>query len=422
MLVIYKYQKLKYAILLVITISLLALINFPDGAYVNAQPFEVLHVTFIDVGQGDSAFLQTNSGTSILIDTGPRSAGETVVSFLNATGVTTLDVIVLSHNHEDHIGGMVELLNSDIEIDLVLFNGNDCTTIICHTVWDGMSKRGIVPNEVRVGDSFSWGTVTSEILNPQLTPTGNENEDSIVLTTEFFNNSLLFTGDIGFSTETRLINQGLLRKQDVLKVAHHGSAYSTSTAFLDLVMPNDAVISVGANNSYGHPTSETLTRLEDSGANIFRTDLDGNVSFTFIGIEESYPSETQIYLPLIINTSDDNTEPYLPDDIPGENIRCHTDGQVELCASVSNANPPRFSSVTVYGRLVVNNQPQVGKSMLTTWYYKTTTSYCDTGITGLGGLASCDRLIGGATTGYQVDIDVMIEGYSVTTSFTPRDQ
>lgn len=416
-----KSYKLKYASFLASITLLLTLVIFPVIDPVKAQPYDVLHVTFIDVGQGDSALLRTDSGTTILIDAGPRSAGNTVVSFLDIEGITTLDVLVLSHNHEDHIGGVVDVLNAGIEIHLVLYNGNDCTTNICHTVWAGMSDRGIVPNAVRTGDTFTWGAITSEILNPQPIPTGNENEDSIVMTTVFYNHSLLFTGDIGFTTETRLINQTVLRKQDVLKVAHHGSAYSTSTAFLDLVKPNDAIISVGVNNAYGHPSSETLSRLADSGANIFRTDLDGNVTFAFIGVEQAQPVETQVYLPLIFNHAGNNLEPTLPDDMPGENIQCHTEGQVELCASVSNANPPQNSSVTVYGRLVIEGAPQAGKPMLTSWYYKTTTSYCDSGITGLGGLASCSRYIGGASTNYQVDIDVMIEGFSVRTWFTPRE-
>ena len=415
-------NKLKYLSLSAVLILFSVLVNAQFVDHVLAQPFDVLHVTFIDVGQGDCALLRTDSGTSILIDAGPRSAGETVVSFLDAEGITTIDVLVLSHNHEDHIGGVVAVLNAGIEVNLVLYNGNDCTTIICQTVWSGLSDRGIVPNAVSAGDSYAWGAVTSEILNPQSTLTKNENEDSIVMTTVFYDHSLLFTGDIGSTTETRLINQGRLGKQDVLKVAHHGSAYSTSMAFLDLIRPSDAVISVGANNTYGHPSPDTLSRLADSGANIFRTDLDGNVTFSFVGFYDDGPSETQVYLPLVLNNVDYTLEPPLPDEIPGENIHCLTEGQVELCASVSNANPPRYSSVTVYGRLVINGEPQAGKPMYTTWHYKTTTSYCDSGITGSGGLASCERSIGGASAGYQVDIAVVIEGYSVVTSFTPTDQ
>jgi competence protein ComEC len=417
-----KRYKLKYLSLCAAILLLAILLNAHLVDYVQAQPFDILHVTFIDVGQGDSALLRTDTGTSILIDAGPRSAGETVVAFLDSEGITTLDVVVLSHNHADHIGGFVDVFDSSIEVGLVLYNGNACTTIICQTVWSGMSERGIVPTAVHSGDAFIWGTISSEILNPQSTPTNDENEDSIVMTTVFYGHSLLFTGDIGFMTENHLVNQGRLAKQDVLKVAHHGSAYSTSSAFLDLVRPNEAVISVGANNTYGHPSDETLNRLADSGANIYRTDLDGNVTFSFIGFYDDGPRETQVYLPLIINHAGNDFEPPLPDEMPGENIHCHTDGQVELCASVSNANPPRYSSVTVYGRLVINDQPQAGKPMFTTWHYKSTTSHCDGEITGSGGLASCARSIGGASAGYQVNIDVMIVGYSVTTSFTPTDQ
>lgn len=411
----------KYAILLAVLVLLSALVNFPDHDHVLAESYDVLYVTFIDVGQGDSALLRTSSGTTILIDAGPTSAGQTVVSFLVAEGITTLDVVVMSHNHADHIGGFIDVFGSGIEVSLVLYNGNSCTTVICQNVWSGMSDRDLVPNAVQSGDSYVWGAVSSEILNPQPTATGDENEDSIVMTIAFYRHSLLFTGDIGFMTETRLVNQGLLHRQDVLKVAHHGSAYSTSTEFLNLVKPVNAVISVGASNSYGHPSSDTLSRLADSGANIFRTDFDDNVTFSFSGSEHGSPIETQIFLPVIMSGAAHHLEPPLPDEMPGENVHCQAYGEVEICASVSNANPPRYSNVTVYGRLVINGEPQAGNVMLSTWRYKTTASYCDTGITGPGGLASCERYIGGASAGYPVDIDVIIDGYSVKTGFTPRD-
>jgi beta-lactamase superfamily II metal-dependent hydrolase len=411
----------KYIFCLAAIIISLAFLIVPLYGQVAAQPTDMLYVTFIDVGQGDSSLLRTSNGINILIDAGPTSAGQTVLSYLNGQSVTSLDVIVMSHNHEDHIGGLITILQSEIQAGNVLYNGNSCTTVTCQNVWAAMANRGIVPSTARAGDSYIWDTLTTTILNPQHAPTGDENEDSIVMNVSFYDHRLLFTGDIGFSTETLLVNQGGLSSVDVLKVAHHGSAYSTSTEFLSAVNPQNAVISVGANNTYGHPNSDTLNRLVASGAYLYRTDFDGNVTFSFTATTQEEPFIRLTYLPLVLLESSTTPPPPPPppNPMPGENVQCNISGQVEICASVSNASPPRYSYVTVYGRLLINGTPQSGKPMSTSWFYKTTTSYCNDGITGLDGLASCQRYIGGASAGYQVNISVSIDGYSVTTSFTP---
>jgi len=274
----------------------------PKGV-ISAQPAETLAVTFIDVGQGDSSLLRTSTGTDILIDAGPESAGETVLSFLNAKGITELDVIVISHNHADHLGGLVAVLQSPIAVGQILYNGNDCTSLICQEVWVEMGKRGIIPQVVDAGDAFTWGSVTSLVLNPQAAATGDENEDSVVLDLDFYETDLLYTGDIGFATETVLLDAVLLTPVELLKVAHHGSAGSTSTDFLAAVTPQISAISVGAENAYGHPSEETLTRLTASGAEVRRTDLEGNISFVFS--EDGLALEPLlIYMPLMMAGGD----------------------------------------------------------------------------------------------------------------------
>lgn len=284
-----------------ITLVLLTLIfSFSTEAVISAQPVETLEVTFIDVGQGDSSLLSTSSGTDILIDAGPKSAGAAVVSFLNAKGITELDVIVISHNHADHLGGLVALFQSPIAVGTVLHNGNACETLICQEVRLEMGKRGITPQAVDSGDSFTWGPVTSAILNPQSPPTGDENEDSVVMHVAFYEADVFYTGDIGFSTETILLNAGVLSPVEVLKVAHHGSAASTSTEFLTAVTPQVSVISVGAENSYGHPSDEALDRLDASGTAVHRTDLAGDISF-ILNSEGIIQEPILIYLPLMLS-------------------------------------------------------------------------------------------------------------------------
>lgn len=292
----------KFLLLFVAIGLLVSFLHTSAMAPVSAQSGEVLFVTFMNVGQGDSSLLSTSTGVNILIDAGPQSAGQRVTEYLLDQGVTLLDVVVLSHNHADHIGGLVDVLQSAIHIENILYNGNSCTTFVCQNVWSGMEARGIIPVAVKSGDSFQWDSVSAEILNPQPIPANNENEDSVVMDILFFDTRLLYTGDIGFSTESLLINQGVLYSTDVLKVAHHGSAYSTSTSFLDAVNPQYAVISVG-DNSYGHPSLQTINRLESVGANILRTDQGGNISFTFYGLEPNGDDVIMVYIPLIIMDS-----------------------------------------------------------------------------------------------------------------------
>ena len=279
-------------------ILVLIVFLFSTHEVTTAQPVETLVVTFIDVGQGDSSLLRTSSGTDILIDAGPESAGETVLSFLTAEGITELDVIVISHNHADHLGGLVEVLQSPITVGQILYNGNDCTTLICQDVWAEIGKRGMTPQAVDAGDSFTWGSVTTAVLNPQTTATGDENEDSIVMHVDFYEVDLLYTGDIGSAAETTLLDSGALIPIELLKVAHHGSDASTSSEFLTAVTPQVAVISVGAENAYGHPGEETLNRLVDLEIAVHRTDLEGTLTFTFLP-EGFAPEPILIYFPLI---------------------------------------------------------------------------------------------------------------------------
>ena len=401
---------------LILLLSLLSANAFQETYQVSADSEETLFVTFIDVGQGDSSLLSTSSGFDILIDGGPSGAGETVLSYLNAHIIGDLDVIIISHQDADHIGGLLDVLQSSISVTSVLYNGRACETATCTSVFTEIGNRGITPEAVSAGDTRIWGDITASILNPQTVPFDDNNEDSVVVNIAFLGSTLLFTGDIESLGEAALVANDVLSPVDVLKVAHHGSDTSSSIAFLNEVVPQHAVISVGEDNPYGHPSEEVITRLENIGAIVYRTDIDGNVTFTF---NESEPPDAYLtYLPLHLKTLGTVTN---PDPVPGENIQCDLIGNVEICASVSDATPPRYSNVTVYGRLVINNIPQSGMAMQSTWHYKTTTAYCDSGVTGTGGVASCQRSIGGASAGYEVVIDVNIGGYSISTSFTPTE-
>jgi hypothetical protein len=199
------------------------------------------------------------------------------------------------------------------------------------------------------------------------------------------------------------------------------------------VQPKDGIISVGP-NTYGHPSDQTIVRLINAGANIWRTDLDGNIEIVDNGTTYIVNPQFQnlIYLPLIMNlfpptsTPIPSSTPVLSTNTPtmvptptGSNVVCNTYNSTQICAWVSIANPSKNSTETVYGRLLINNIGQANQTMTTTWHYKSTSSTCS-GITDTEGNASCSRSIGGATSGYQVNIDVSIGGYTATTWFIPN--
>ena len=228
--------------------------------------------------------------------------------------------------------------------------------------------------------------------------------------------------------EEMVLARGIPVSAQILKVPHHGSKYSSSASFLSAVQPSDAVISVGT-NSYGHPAPETLSRLQAVAAWIWRTDQSGTVVVTDDGSTYSLlPSITDyfLFLPVIQRSLPPTPIPPPltptasppPAPMPGYNVACQQYGTAQICGSVSNPNPARYTTVTVYGRLVVNGVGQANQTMNTTWYYKTTTSSCS-GTTGPGGLAECSRYISGATAGYQVNVGTTVAGYGATTWFTP---
>lgn len=257
-----------------------------------------LHVSFIDVGQGDSILLRAPDGTDILIDGGAVPAGPTVVAYLQQQGVDDIDIMMLSHADSDHVGGLIAVLQSSIPVEAVVYNGQHGTTTTYNTLLLEMQARALTPTPVREGDAFTWGAMDVAIFNPQSTLDPETNENSVVALISYGANRFLFTGDIGTSTEQDILALGTPIAADVLKVSHHGSRYASSEAFLAAVRPTYAVISVGE-NSYGHPTQDTLDRLAAVGAIVYRTDLMGTVLMVSDGNVVGPPRDFTVYLPLV---------------------------------------------------------------------------------------------------------------------------
>jgi len=241
----------------------------------------LLRVTFIDVGQGDSAWLNTPEGWDILIDGGTQSHGPGLVTYLQDQGVTDIEVLILSHPHADHVGGLVTVLEN-MEVDQALTNCQLYFGSTYQTFLSILTSKGISTDCVRDGDTLSWGTVVSATVanppDPLMSGTGSDvNNNSVVLRVTYGSIDFLFTGDVESEAEEATLGRGPTLEAEVLKVAHHGSNYSSTEAFLSEVAPEQAVISVGASNPYGHPAAQTLGRLANVGATIYRTDTQGTI-------------------------------------------------------------------------------------------------------------------------------------------------
>ena len=229
-----------------------------------------LRVYCLDVGQGDSILI-TNNNKTMLIDASTNEMGSRVVKYLNDLGIKKIDYLVGTHPHEDHIGGLDNVIKS-FDIGTIYMPNVVATTKTFEEVIDAISAKKLKVTSPKTGDKFTVGNAECEVMSIR-----NDKDDynncSIVIKMDFNNVSYLFTGDAEESVESS-------RKWphiDVLKVGHHGSNTSSSKNFLEQIKPEVALISVGQGNTYGPPTQATLKRLSNIGAKIYRTDENGTI-------------------------------------------------------------------------------------------------------------------------------------------------
>jgi beta-lactamase superfamily II metal-dependent hydrolase len=235
-----------------------------------------LAVHFIDVGQGDAILMQS-AGATFLIDGGKASAH--VENYLQGHGVGDIDLMVATHPHEDHFGGLTAVLGLH-SVHEIWTNGDTDTSPSYQNFAAAVSAEGATVRDVTRGYSVQMGGLELDVLHPPLPLTGDQNRNSVVLHVSCGQVDLLLVGDATTDSESSMISAGVLGDVEVLKVGHHGSNTSTGAEFLAIVAPEEAVISVGAGNPYHHPSQETLARLADAGATIYRTDEDGTVLLT----------------------------------------------------------------------------------------------------------------------------------------------
>ena len=251
---------------------------FPSSQNPDFTSSDAVH--FIDVGQGLSVLLQSGEH-GILIDAGEREYGTRVADYIEKAGVTTLDYVIASHPHSDHIGGIPDVLSRIKTKNVIMPKLSDsltpttkCYERLLTSVADSKAKA----IRAKAGSVYTVGSITLTVLAP-VTQINDLNNMSVVCRAEIKNSSFMLLADAEKKELETVLLKGAVLDSDVLQMGHHGSSTSIYNSFLSAVDPDDAVISCGKNNSYGHPHKEALTYLQQNSIACYRTDTDGTVVF-----------------------------------------------------------------------------------------------------------------------------------------------
>ncbi|MEG1132639.1 MAG: MBL fold metallo-hydrolase, partial [Romboutsia sp.] len=266
--------------------SVLALGLITGSTFISSANSQQLEVHHINVGQGESIYIEFPDGTDALIDAGKSNYGDTVVNYLKSQESNMdLEYLIATHPDADHIGGMQDVFK-DLNVQNFIYpmdtkNGsNTWQNVISLANSEGCTIKDSTP-----GSTFDIGGATMKFVQSPKDFTDN-NDDSVVTYLDYENTEFLFVGDIEAEAESDMVNNGLVPDVDFMSVPHHGSRGSSTQAFLNKAKPEYAVVSVGE-NSYGHPTQDALNRYANIGTKIYRTDMDGNVVIKTDGISNT---------------------------------------------------------------------------------------------------------------------------------------
>ncbi|MEG2217589.1 MAG: MBL fold metallo-hydrolase [Clostridia bacterium] len=249
--------------------------------------FTGLTIWFLDIGQGDCAFLRSPNGKTMLIDAGPAGSFPVIQRFLEAQQITRLDIVICSHLHADHIGSMTEILDA-YQIGALYLPPFDIESSTYANLVEAVERNHVLAKPIYASatSTLDWDETTEvRVLSPYEVHYDDENDTSLMLRIRYGNTAALFVGDAGLVAE-RLAIKALPNHYftaNVLKVGHHGSASATGKKFLSTVKPSIAVISVGKDNSYNLPDASILKRLKQTGIKTLRTDELGTICISLDG-------------------------------------------------------------------------------------------------------------------------------------------
>jgi len=279
-------MKKSISILLCIAISVFSLSSCVDGFTLSSivsetNSEEQLVIQFLYVGQADSELIILPDNRTMLIDAGNNNDGDVIVDYLNSLKIVTLDYVVCTHPHEDHIGGMKDIIeNFDIgQLYLPKFSEADTPTT---KVYEKLLKSAI-DSGLSITTAVAGLPILSEpgldihMVAPNSTDYGDLNEYSAVVYLKYNDTVALFMGDAGFTSEKEIMQNGYDINADILKVGHHGSSTASSKEFISAVSPETAIISCGKSNSYDHPNDSTLDTLKNADVDVYRTDINGTI-------------------------------------------------------------------------------------------------------------------------------------------------
>lgn len=439
------------------------------------HPPAPLSIHYVDVGQGDGTIWQLPDGTIVIYDCGDAASGpdaNPMVQKLRQLGVTsgeTIHALVASHGHLDHIGGCEEILN---EYDVshlyeAWYDGADAPRSYTR-FRDQIKNEGGIIHTLRATTVLSneeildqWETldlpmtsgVTATLIYPATFVTSDWDDiadSSLTIRLVHGTNAFCFQGDIETAQENKIAAYAQDLSCDVYLAGHHGSKYASTTPWLTKMGPEHAVASFGT-NSYGHPTSEALCRIQTAGAQIYATHRTGTITFTSNGsvVNTTAAPETKNYCATGAsywnNTPTPGASPATtpspgptqsPGPTPSPNPaptptpqitpapnNAPPQGPLTLTASTSDETPCRYSTVTITVTVNDANGNAIGGAAVeSAWHYKSTTSYED-GTTNSAGVTYLSRSISSATAGYAVQVDITAAKGGVTssisTSFTP---